>query len=124
MFTVDLSGSLQVDPKSVTGTQAELFASLDLAFKATYAAAIAGNLPISGTFVVPLGAISKVRALAVRSADGQSLVVRVSSAAGNDQAIPLSGPLVLVVDNPGDELTAVSVVGTGRIEYLVAGNQT
>lgn len=123
-----MTGSVQADPSSITDATSELFASIDLAFKGTFDAVMGANLPIAGTdlapFVPPLGAVTKVRAFALRAVEGESLVVKLTSAAGTDQALPVSGVLVVRVANTGDELTAIKVVGTGRIEYLLAGNKT
>lgn len=124
MITVELSGSIQADPASPLDQTSPLSASLELAFKQNYAAAFGANMPISGTFIPALGTITKVRAIAVRAIDGQSLVVKLTSVAGTDQALPVSGLLVLQAQNAGDEYTAIKVVGSGRIEYLLAGDVT
>lgn len=122
-FAIEMVGSIQSDPSVTTDATGFLSQAIDLAFKATYAAAFGGALPISGTFVPALGAVTKVRALAVRAVDGQSLVVRLTSAQGAAQAIPVSGVIVVQEKNAGDELTAISIAGTGRIEFLIGGDQ-
>lgn len=124
MFDLKMAGSVQSDPSSVTDATSLLSQAIDLAFKATYDASFGGNVPISGTFTPALGAVTKVRAVVVRAVDGQSLVVRVTSALGAAQAIPVSDLLVLRAQNTGDEVTALSITGTGRVEYMVAGNKT
>ena len=123
-FTLSMSGSVQSDPSSITDATSLLSASIDLAFKANYDASIAGNIPIAGTFTPALGAMAKVRFLSVRAVDGQSLVASVSWAGGTNQQIPVSDLLVLRANNTNDAITAVSISGTGRIEFIIAGNKT
>lgn len=123
-YTMQMVGSLQSDPASVLDATSLLSQSIDLAFKQTFDASFSASPPIAGTFVPALGAVTKVRALAVRAVDGQSLVIQVSSAAGVNQSIPCSDLFVLLAKNPGDELTAISITGTGRIEYIIGGNKT
>lgn len=123
MFDLKMTGSIQSDPASVADATSLLSQAIDLAFKATYDACFGANVPIAGTLTPALGAVTKVRAVAIRAVDGQSLVVRVSSAAGANQAIPVSDLLLLRAQNTGDELTALSITGTGRVEYIIAGNK-
>jgi hypothetical protein len=63
-----------------------------------------------------------VRLLAVRSLDGASVKLRATSTNGGvDQVLPMSGLAVLVQPGVGDEFTALSLQGAGRVEYLLAG---
>lgn len=120
-----MAGSVGTDPVKPSDS-AGLIQSINLAFKATYDGVTGGGLTINGTdlapFIPALGSIAAVRALAVRAVDGQSLKLLVSSAAGADQAIPVSDLLLVRAQNTGDQLTAIKIVGTGRIELLIAGN--
>lgn len=126
-FAVQIAGSVQADPASPSDPATLLSSSIDLAFRGTYDAAWAGNQPINGTvpspFVVQLGAITKVRAFAVRAVDGQSLIIKITWAGGTDQAIPVSGQWIIANPNNGDVITAIKIVGTGRIEYLIGGDK-
>jgi len=102
--------------------------SIDFDSEATYDAAWGASLPINGTdispFVVNLGAVSAARAIAIRAVDNQSLVVRITSALGADQAIPVSDLFILKLDDASTTpITAIRIVGTGRIEYMVGGNR-
>lgn len=105
---------------------AELTSILSLAFTATYAQMDAGSFSFLGTlpspFVLNPGGITKVRALVIRCLDAQSIQVLVSSALGTDQKVPCSGLFFMHCPKAGDELTAVKLVGSGRIEYLAAGD--
>lgn len=122
-----MSGSVQTDPNKPTDNVG-LIQSIDLAFRQTYAGVTGGGLTIDSTDIAPfvpaLGAIAAVRALAIRAVDGQSLVVKLTSAVGVDQAVPVSDLLLVRAQNTGDQLTAIKVVGTGRIELLIAGDLT
>jgi hypothetical protein len=121
-------GNIQADPVSPTNPDPLFSASIDLAFKTAYDAAWGGGLPINASggspFSINLGAVTKVRVFAIRPLDGQSLVVKLSSGAGANQAVPVSDLFVVRANSAGDEITAIDVVGVGRIEYLVAGNKT
>ena len=124
-FTVATSGSVQATPSpssSVDGS-ALLSASIDLASTDTFDAVFSGNLPIAGTLAFALGAIAKVRYVSIRAVDGESLTVSITSSRGV-ALVPVSDMLVLRAKNVGDEITALSIAGTGRVEYIVAGNKT
>lgn len=124
-FTLTTSGSVQAtpSPSSAVDGSALLSASIDLASTDTFDGVFAGNVPIFGTLVFALGAIAKVRYVSVRAVDGQSLTVAITSDRGVAQ-IPVSDLLVVRAKNAGDEISAVSVSGSGRIEYVVAGNKS
>lgn len=123
-FTVQMSGTMQSDPSTVVDQTDMVSQSIDLAFKKAYDACFAGNLPIAGVFTPGVGAVVKVRAICIRAVDQQSLVVTVTWSGGTAQRIPVSNLLVLCAQNTGDEITAITITGTGRIEYLIAGNKT
>lgn len=126
MFDFTAKGSISAGPAN-TSDQVSLDQALDLDSTAKYDAAWGSSQPINGTsqapFVLNLGAVAGLLAVAIRAVDGQSLVVRITSSAGVDQAIPVSDLFVLKVASTSDQITAVKIVGTGRIEYLVGGNR-
>jgi hypothetical protein len=125
MYAIAMSGKIGSDPTPITDS-CSLMQSIDLAFNATYDGVIGGALTINASdgspFVPALGAIVAVRAVAVRAVDGQSLVVKLTSAAGIDQAIPVSDLMLVRAQNANDQFTAIKIVGVGRIELLLAGN--
>lgn len=124
-YAIEMSGKVGSDPARITDSAA-LMQSIDLAFQAIYDGVIGGSQTINASsgspFTPALGAMVAVRAIAVRAVDGQSLVVKLSSAAGADQAIPVSDLMLVRAQNPGDQFTAVKIIGAGRIELLIAGN--
>ncbi len=127
-YDVSMSGTVNSTPAPPTDAAA-LMQTLDLAFRGTYDAAYAGAASINGTtgspFLPNLGQqITAIRVFAVRAVDGQSLVVKLTSGAGTDQVIPVSDLLLIRAQNAGDQLTAIKIIGQGRIEYLLAGNLT
>lgn len=126
-YALAMSGSVGTDPATITDSAA-LMASIDLTFQATYDGVIPGGLTINspspGNFQIGLGAMVAVRAIAIRAVDGQSLVVLLTSAAGTDQAIPVSDLLVVRAQNPNDKFTAVKIQGVGRVEWIIAGNNS
>lgn len=124
-FTIITAGSVQADPSpssNVDGS-ALMSQSIDLGSTETYDGLFGGNMPIAGSLTFQLGAIAKVRYVAVRAVDGESLTVTIVSGRGT-AVIPVSDTLVLKAKNAGDEISAVTVAGTGRIEYIIAGNQS
>lgn len=123
-FTVSLAGSVQASPASITDTTGILAQSIDLGSTETFDAVFAGSIPIAGTFVPALGAITKIRYVVLRAVDGESLVASITWAGGANQRVPISDVFVLKARNTGDELTAISISGTGRIEYIIAGTKT
>lgn len=124
-FTVTTSGSIQADPSASSNVDgsALLSQSIDLSSTETYDGLFGGNMPIAGTFIPQLGAISKVRHLTLRAVDGQSLTVTVVSGRGTG-VLPVSDVLVLKAKNPGDEISSIAISGIGRIEYIIAGNKS
>lgn len=125
-YLVAMSGSIGSDAAKIVGDQTPLMAAIDLAFKATFDAVFGDAVPIASNdgspFIPALGAVTAVRAIAIRSVTGASLVVKLTSAKGTDQALPVSDLLILQAKNTGDQYTAIKIVGTGTVEYLIAGN--
>lgn len=124
-FTVATAGTVQTDPSpsSSADGSALLSASMNLASSDVFDASFAGNIPIAGTLVFALGAVAKVRYVSIRSVDGVSLTLTIVSGRGT-AVIPVSDLFLVRAKNAGDEISAVSVAGTGRVEYVIAGNKT
>src|SRR5215831_6235154 len=97
-YTLEMNGAVGSDPTKVTDSAA-LSKAIDLCFRAQYDAVMGDGLPINASdgspFVPALGAIVAVRAIAVRAVDGQSLVVKLTSAQGVDQELPVSDVLLI-----------------------------
>jgi len=72
-------------------------------------------------YVVPFETITKARVLVLRVWGG-SITAKLTSAAGIKQAFNVSKLLVWHSPNAGDELTALELVGTAEVEYLLAGD--
>lgn len=119
------AGSVSIAPSRPDGT-GELSSVLSLAFAAQYAQVDSGSFSFLGTNLAPYvmnpGGVTKVRLLAVRAIDGQSLEALLTSGLGTDQVVPFSGLLLIHCPVAGTELTAVKLLGQGRIEYLIAGD--
>lgn len=120
---VKIVGSVNSGPSSPTGTT-NLSSFVDLAVDVVYPSAASGNVAIAGTDLDPfvIEGFAATRVLAFRAVDGDSFVLKLTSAAGTDQEVPCSDLLVLHAPKAGDELTAIKVTGTGRVEYFVAGS--
>ena len=101
---------------------------VDTSFAAVYASQINNQQDIVGATSTPvtlqLGNVAKVRVLIARCT-GNSVVLKLTSAKGTEQAVPLSGGGIVVLHLPvlGDELTAVKVTGDGStVSYFIAGD--
>ena len=100
--------------------------TLNTSFSATYSASKASRLSVVGAtdvspYILPLDSITKVRFFALRVLNGPSIKVKLTSAAGADQA--QSGTFFLWNSpNSGDEITAIKLVGTADIELMIAGD--
>lgn len=80
------------------------------------------SAPLIGSpFVVPLEGIAKVRFLAFKTALPMKVLLTTPNG-GADQAVPVSDELVIHAPGAGDEMTAIKVVGTGDISYVIAGD--
>ena len=76
---------------------------------------------IGDPYVVPLEGIAKVRFLAFRTQLPMRLLLTTPNG-GADQVVPVSDELVLHAPGAGDEMTAIKIVGTGDVTYVIAGD--
>jgi hypothetical protein len=80
-----------------------------------------GPVDVSGTFALPFQGITALTFLCLRQVSGGPLTMQVTSSLGTAQAVPFSG--LLVVDLPvAPAITAITLMGTGSIEYILAGS--
>lgn len=100
---------------------------LDLALEATYGSVKATqrsvNVDAAHPEALPLEGITKARFLAFRLLSGSTMQIWLTTALGVAK-IPVSDEFVLHVPNPGDEVTAIQLVGTADFSYLIAGDVT
>jgi hypothetical protein len=73
-------------------------------------------------YVLNLDTITKVRAMVLKKRSGVLLLLATSPNGGVDQKIPVGDVLIIHNPFPGDELTALKLVGTADIEYALFGN--
>lgn len=119
-----LEGIITADP---TGFGQAKSASIDLVFNHAYGKMVSGVVDITSTDLAPytvnLDGITSVNLLAVRIlSSSASVKVKVTSAVGTDQTVSVSGLYVWHSPVAGDVLTAIKLVGTAQLEYLVAGS--
>lgn len=120
------TGMLNGSPAASAGTPC-LQEILNTSFSATYQSSKSGrpgivNATDLSPFVIPFETIVKVRAMAIKVVGGGSVRVKVSTAFGTDQVIPVSGILLWHCPNAGDEITSIKLIGTADIEYVIAGD--
>ncbi len=91
----------------------------------TFAAQVAGRSDVDATDAAPsaldLGGVAAVRLVLVRSVASAPMVALVTSARGTDQRVPFDDVLVAHA-SAGDPIVAISIVGVGPIEHVVAGD--
>lgn len=81
------------------------------------------NATLLAPYVVPLDTITKVRLLFVRVVTGNSIKLLLTTPNGGaDQVVPVSDQILIHVPNPGDEITAVKVVGSADLNVFLAGD--
>ncbi len=123
--TVWLNGAISIAPTPVVAGPS-LGDMLNISATATYQASKSAPLSIRSTsdspFSVSLDSIVKVRFMALKVNSGASVQVQITSAAGNDQKVGVSGLFIWHAPNAGDEITAIKLVGTADIELLLAGD--
>lgn len=103
---------------------------INTSFCATYAAQKQAqdgvlNVLVGAPLVLPLENITNVRVGAFQAIGG-SCTLMLTSAAGSNQAIPLSDSGIFIFHNPnvGDEFTAIKIIGAGplTVSYFIAGD--
>lgn len=125
---VQHTGTISGSPPagSLAGTQS-LQEIMNTNFFATFASAKSARPSIVGAtfagtpFVFQFETIVKVRMLALRVLSG-SLKLRVTSPAGAQQIIPVSGFIMLYNPAAGAEFTVIDAEGTADIEYVLGGD--
>ena len=103
---------------------------IDTSFAGCYAAQIENQADIVGAtgtnppVALELGSVGKVRVFIARCV-GNSVTLKLTSARGANQLVPLSGGGLVILHLPvlGDELTEILVAGDGStVAYYVAGD--
>ncbi len=123
---VSHTGSLSSSPSSGSIGSPSLQEVLNTSFSATYGVRKSGAPTINGAttespFVLDLETIVSVRMIGIQVRSG-SLTLRLTSADGTLQNIPISSLFLWHGPASGDQITAIRLVGTGDIEYSIAGD--
>lgn len=124
--TVAHQGALQGAPTASSVGTPSLTEILNTSFSNTYGSSKAARPGIVGAtvgspYVIPFETITKVRMFAFRVRGG-SLEFRLTSAKGVDQALACSDIWLWHSPFAGDEITAIKVIGTADLEYVIAGD--
>lgn len=120
---VKVVGTVNAGPSNAAGTT-NLSSYVDLGIEKVYPSVASSNATIASSDGSPfvVAGFTAIRVIAFRSVDGAAFKLKLTSAPGGaDQVIPCDDLFVLHVPLAGDEITALKVVGTGRIEYFLAG---
>lgn len=122
-FTV--VGLLTGDPAQLNGPKST---SIDLGFKHPYPMSSSGSLLVNSTDMAPLAinlGVTVAHLFVIKIlGEAASIKVKFTSAVGTDQLLNVSGLWVWHSPSTGDGITALSLVGSGEVEFLVAGGST
>lgn len=123
--TVELTGVMTAKPASPSFGSCSAQELLPVSFCATYGSAKGGGISIASTdvapFSLPFEGITKGRVFAMRLMSGATMKMLITTALGI-ATLPCSDEFVLHNPNPGDEFTAIKLVGTGDIVYALVGD--
>lgn len=121
--TLRLNGAVVVEP-AVPQPGQSLVESLQLAVLRACGASKSGRPTINSTdgspYEISLDGMTKVRFLAIVT--GVPMKLLLTTPAGTNQAIPFAGLFLLDTPAVGQEITAAKLVGSGGVQYLVAGD--
>lgn len=125
---IEITGVISARPASTAFGACTLQELLPLNTRAVYASGKGASISVSATspsppFVLPLEGIVAVRLFAMRLLSGDSIRVTITTPVGT-ATFPVSDEFVLHNVNPGDEITAISFVGSAEIAYAIAGDVT
>ena len=122
------NGALNGSPSGTTTGVPSLIELINTSFQSVYGSSKSSRPSIVGAtdlipYVVALETIVKVRVIVIRVRGG-GLKMKLTSAAGVDQVIPISDIIVWHSPNAGDEITSIKLVGTADVELVLAGDVT
>lgn len=123
--TIKVIGAVTAQPQTASIYSCTLQELLPLQSEAVYEASRGTVTSVASTdlapFSVPFEGITKGRLFALRLLAGVTMKVKVTTALGV-ATFPVSDLFLLHVPNPGDEVTAIQLVGTGDVAYALAGD--
>lgn len=125
--TVQLTGVLVSQPATPSLYSCTLQELVNLSFCATYGATKDGVIPIASSdgspFNLPFEGIIRGRVFALRLLSGATMKLKITTGLGV-AILSVSGQFLFHSPNPGDEITAIQLVGTGDVAYVLAGDVT
>lgn len=125
--TIKVVGQASVQPASASANNSES-GTMNLSLSRSYQEVEGGSAYVNGTdnnpFVLSNGNVGLIQFLSIRSIDGASFKILITTAAGTDQAIRSSDLLVIHAPQAGDQILTIKLVGTGMVEFKMAGVPT
>jgi len=122
---VKVTGAIASAPSGASIFSSSLQEFLGLNFTYTYGAKKSGDISVNSTdmspFSIPFEGILKGRIFAMRLISGGTMKVLLTTALGV-AALPISDELLIHSPNPGDQFTAIQLVGSGDVRYFMAGD--
>lgn len=123
--TIQVVGAVTSQPQTASFYSCTLQQLMPLELCAVYESVKGNILSIAGTdlapFDLPFEGITKGRFLAIRLLSGATLKAKITTALGV-ATIPVSDLFLIHLLNPGDEVTAVQLIGTVDLSYVLAGD--
>jgi hypothetical protein len=124
--TIAHNGAIQGSPAASSSGIPSLLEILNTSFLGTYGASKGARVGIIGAttmspYVIPLETIVRVRVFGMRVRGG-TMTVNVDSPVGAAQLFPASDITLMHLPFSGSELTAIRLIGTADVEYIIAGD--
>lgn len=120
-------GAVTAQPLTASAYSCTFQGFLPLDIAAVYEASKGAVISVASTdpspFTLPFEGIVKGRFFALRLLSGATMKVLITTALGV-ATIPVSNLHLIHNPNPGDEITAIRLVGTGDVAYCLAGDLT
>lgn len=122
---IKVTGMVAASPATSSAYSCTLQALMDLSLCAVYQAAKGAELSIASTdlapYSVPFESITKGRFFCARVLSGASMKLLITTGLGV-ATLPLSDRYMIHNPSDGDEITAIQIVGTGDLAYVLSGD--
>jgi len=125
--TISVTGAIQAAPAVSTALAPSLSDTVQFGTNRTYSYKISNNFsinnPIIGSpFDVPLGSITKVRFMFIRTIGASVLMLVTSPADPDPQLIYVAEEMFWSSPSEGTQLTAIQLVGVTDVEMIISGD--
>ncbi len=123
-FSLTITGSVTAVPYPGTpapGQSLQSFMNLGMQSNPTQRSEGVRSLIAAVDVDLDFGSVTKATFLALKVLSG-ALSMKITTPLGTDQIVPAGDQYLLSTPNPGQEMTAVKLSGTGDFQFILAGN--